>query len=119
MTKTEFLQILREELDGRVPYSVIQENLNYYNSYIDGETAKGLWMIRGSYSRLTTGGPMASTASSTVSYPPPFLPAATAPNMALPIQLPFAMAGTLISLPRTSAMICIMRGFFWATPPVA
>ena len=25
----------------------------------DGETAKGLWMIRGSYSRLTTGGPMA------------------------------------------------------------
>ena len=26
---------------GRVPYSVIQENLNYYNSYIDGETAKG------------------------------------------------------------------------------
>ena len=41
MTKTEFLQILREELDGRVPYSVIQENLNYYNSYIDGETAKG------------------------------------------------------------------------------
>lgn len=34
MTKTEFLQILREELDGRVPYSVIQENLNYYNSRI-------------------------------------------------------------------------------------
>ena len=41
MTKTEFLQILREELDGRVPYSVIQETLNYYNTYIDGETAKG------------------------------------------------------------------------------
>ena len=33
MTKTEFLQILREELDGRVPYSVIQENLNYSVSY--------------------------------------------------------------------------------------
>ena len=41
MTKTEFLQILREELDGRVPYSVIQENLSYYNNYIDGEMAKG------------------------------------------------------------------------------
>lgn len=42
MTKTEFLQILREELDGRVPYSVIQENLSYYNNYIDGEMAKGI-----------------------------------------------------------------------------
>ena len=42
MTKQEFLQGLRSELDGRVPYSVIQENLNYYDSYINGETAKGL-----------------------------------------------------------------------------
>lgn len=41
MTKTEFLQILREELDGRVPYSVIQENLNYYDTYINGELARG------------------------------------------------------------------------------
>lgn len=42
MTKTEFLQILREELDGRVPYSVIQENLTYYDSYISSEAAKGI-----------------------------------------------------------------------------
>ncbi len=42
MTKTEFLQILREELDGRVPYSVVQENLNYYDTYINGELGKGL-----------------------------------------------------------------------------
>lgn len=42
MTKTEFLRILREELDGRVPYAVIQENLNYYDTYINGELGKGL-----------------------------------------------------------------------------
>lgn len=41
MTKQEFLQGLRSELDGRVPYSVIQENINYYDSYISGEMAKG------------------------------------------------------------------------------
>lgn len=42
MTKTEFLRILREELDGRVPYSVVQENLDYYDTYINGELGKGL-----------------------------------------------------------------------------
>ena len=41
MTKQEFLQGLRSELDGRVPYSVIQENLNYYDSYISGEMSRG------------------------------------------------------------------------------
>ena len=41
MSKAEFLQGLRNELEGRVPYSVIQENLNYYDSYISKETAGG------------------------------------------------------------------------------
>ncbi len=41
MSKAEFLQGLRNELEGRVPYSVIQENLNYYDSYISRETAGG------------------------------------------------------------------------------
>lgn len=41
MSKTEFLQILRDELEGRVPYSVIQENLSYYDTYISQESAKG------------------------------------------------------------------------------
>lgn len=42
MTKQEFLQGLRSELDGRVPYSVIQENLNYYDTYINGEVSRGI-----------------------------------------------------------------------------
>lgn len=42
MTKQEFLQGLRSELDGRVPYSVIQENLNYYDTYINGEVSRGV-----------------------------------------------------------------------------
>lgn len=41
MSKTEFLQGLRRELEGIVPYSVIQENLRYYDTYISEETAKG------------------------------------------------------------------------------
>ncbi|MCC8025777.1 MAG: hypothetical protein LIP16_10835 [Clostridium sp.] len=41
MSRTEFLQGLKSELEGRVPYSVIQENLRYYDSYISEETAKG------------------------------------------------------------------------------
>ena len=32
---------LKSELEGRVPYSVIQENLRYYDSYIMEEAAKG------------------------------------------------------------------------------
>ncbi len=41
MTKQDFLQGLRSELEGRVPYSVIQENITYYDSYINGEVARG------------------------------------------------------------------------------
>ena len=40
MSRTE-LQGLKSELEGRVPYSVIQENLRYYDSYIMEEAAKG------------------------------------------------------------------------------
>lgn len=42
MSKTEFLQELKSELEGRVPHSLIQENLRYYDSYISDETAKGI-----------------------------------------------------------------------------
>lgn len=35
------MQGLKSELEGRVPYSVIQENLQYYDSYIMEEAAKG------------------------------------------------------------------------------
>ena len=35
------MQGLKSELEGRVPYSVIQENLRYYGSYIMEEAAKG------------------------------------------------------------------------------
>lgn len=41
MRKTEFLQELKEALEGEVSPRVIQENLNYYNSYISQEAAKG------------------------------------------------------------------------------
>ena len=41
MSRTEFFQGLKSELEGRVPYSVIQENLRYYDSYIMEEAAKG------------------------------------------------------------------------------
>ena len=41
MSRTEFLQGLKSELEGRVPYSVIQENLRDYDSYIMEEAAKG------------------------------------------------------------------------------
>lgn len=41
MSRTEFLQGLKSELEGRVPYSIIQENLRYYDTYIMEETAKG------------------------------------------------------------------------------
>ena len=42
MNKTEFLQELKSELEGRMPYSAIQENLRYYDEYIAGEVAKGI-----------------------------------------------------------------------------
>ena len=35
------MQGLKSELEGRVPYSVIQETLRYYDSYIMEEAAKG------------------------------------------------------------------------------
>lgn len=41
MSKLEFLQGLKAELEGRVPHSIIQENLRYYDSYITEEAAKG------------------------------------------------------------------------------
>lgn len=41
MSRTEFLQGLKSELEGRVPYSVIQDNLKYYDNYISDEAAKG------------------------------------------------------------------------------
>lgn len=41
MSKTEFLQGLKEELEGKVPHSVIQENLQYYDTYITEEVSGG------------------------------------------------------------------------------
>ena len=41
MTREEFLQGLKEALDGNMDASAIQENLNYYNEYINEEVRKG------------------------------------------------------------------------------
>ena len=41
MTRKEFLQGLKEALDGNMDASAIQENLNYYNEYINEEVRKG------------------------------------------------------------------------------
>ena len=41
MNCEEFLKQFREALDGKVPESVIQENVNYYKSYICSQTAGG------------------------------------------------------------------------------
>ncbi len=41
MRKTEFLRELRESLEGEVSASIIQSNVNYYDQYINGETANG------------------------------------------------------------------------------
>lgn len=41
MRKTEFLQELREALQGEVSAAVIQENVRYYDTYISQETASG------------------------------------------------------------------------------
>ncbi|MDE7322891.1 MAG: DUF1700 domain-containing protein [Lachnospiraceae bacterium] len=41
MNCDEFLIQFREALDGKVSENVIQENVNYYRSYIGGQTAKG------------------------------------------------------------------------------
>ncbi|KAB1440943.1 DUF1700 domain-containing protein [Candidatus Galacturonibacter soehngenii] len=41
MSKYEFLNILQVTLDGEVSQDVIDENLLYYNNYIDDEIRKG------------------------------------------------------------------------------
>lgn len=41
MDKNEFLEKLAKALAGQVPASVIEENINYYSSYISGEVQKG------------------------------------------------------------------------------
>lgn len=41
MNREEFLNRLGASLNGEVPTSVIQENLNYYDGYIRDEAAKG------------------------------------------------------------------------------
>ncbi len=41
MRKTEFLQELREALQGEVSAAVIQENVRYYDTYISQEAASG------------------------------------------------------------------------------
>ena len=41
MTKTEFLDILKESLSGKISASLLQENMNYYNEYIDSQIRMG------------------------------------------------------------------------------
>lgn len=41
MNKEEFIQSLRRDLSGDVPQNVLEENVQYYREYIDGEVAKG------------------------------------------------------------------------------
>ncbi|MBO5291822.1 MAG: DUF1700 domain-containing protein [Lachnospiraceae bacterium] len=41
MTKKEFLDKLRIALNGKVHYSVIQENIEYYETYISMQVRKG------------------------------------------------------------------------------
>ncbi|MDD6074683.1 MAG: DUF1700 domain-containing protein [Clostridium sp.] len=41
MRKTEFLQELRDALQGEVSAAVIQENVRYYDTYISQEAASG------------------------------------------------------------------------------
>lgn len=41
MTKYEFLNRLQEALEGEVTQGIINENINYYSNYIDGEMSKG------------------------------------------------------------------------------
>jgi hypothetical protein len=41
MSKSEFLRGLRDALSSSVPESVAQENLSYYDSYIEDEKKKG------------------------------------------------------------------------------
>jgi uncharacterized membrane protein len=41
MNCEEFLGLFREALDGKVPEHIIQDNINYYRSYIQGEVRGG------------------------------------------------------------------------------
>ena len=41
MTKSEFLEILREQLDGEMPSGEIYSNIHYYDQYIDKELSSG------------------------------------------------------------------------------
>lgn len=41
MTKYEFLQNLQRELSGKISVSAVQDQINYYSQYIDGEVSAG------------------------------------------------------------------------------
>ena len=41
MTKTEFLDVLRESLSGKISAALLQENMTYYNEYIDSQIRMG------------------------------------------------------------------------------
>ncbi|MGX8714654.1 MAG: DUF1700 domain-containing protein [Lachnospiraceae bacterium] len=41
MSKQEFMKLLTESLDGRVPRRVVREKADYYRNYIAGEERKG------------------------------------------------------------------------------
>ena len=41
MTRQEFLAKLRQALESELDHRTVQENVDYYNSYIIEETAKG------------------------------------------------------------------------------
>lgn len=41
MTKFEFTESLRKALSGRVNYNVVNDNVTYYENYIDTEIRKG------------------------------------------------------------------------------
>ena len=41
MTKSEFLEILRQQLDGEMPSGEIYSNIHYYDQYIDKELLSG------------------------------------------------------------------------------
>lgn len=42
MRKDEFIAELRETLDGQVPEPVVNENVNYYTNYINGQIMQGV-----------------------------------------------------------------------------
>ena len=41
MNRFEFTEVLRKSLSGRVDYRVVNENVAYYENYIDTEMRKG------------------------------------------------------------------------------